>query len=96
MESDCNEDAPECICPCGCGCQNGEGGKDLPFTDKIGGTVELPLGELGFCRSCAEGFHEVPPEEVRSIDTLIAAHESVLAQLKRLKNIRSKSNDNER
>ena len=60
MESDCKDDSPECACPCGCGCQNDENGHDLPFTDKLGGTVIVPVGPVGICASCAKGQHEEP------------------------------------
>ena len=80
MESDCDDDSPECTCPCGCGCQNDPNGGDLPFRTKIGGTV-IPTGEVGVCAGCAVGRHEIPPEECVPIDDLIEAHQSILAQL---------------
>lgn len=73
MESGCSEDAPECWCPCRCGCQNDPNGHDLPFDEK------------GFCASCSRGRHEVPPWPKARIDDLIAAHESILVQLKALR-----------
>jgi len=79
METGCHDDAPECRCPCGCGCQNGEGGDDLPFYNKIGGTP-IPLDQVGFCASCAQGRHEIPPGI--AISDLMAAHQSCLDQLR--------------
>lgn len=75
MESGCSDDSPECICPCGCGCQNDPQGCCLPFT-------------AGVCASCTAGQHEVPPEEVIGVDRLIALHESVLDQLRKVKEVR--------
>lgn len=83
-ESQCHEDSPECWCPCGCGCQNDPQGGCLPFS------------AIGLCASCAEGNHEVPPFfgkgltppqiHAANIEELIAAHESILAQLRVLRN----------
>ena len=74
MESRCNSESPECTCPCNCGCQNDPNGMDLPFDEK------------GFCASCAKGNHEVPPDGVRpTLDELIAAHESILTQLRQVR-----------
>lgn len=71
MESRCHEDSPECRCPCGCGCQNDPEGSCLPFTQD------------GLCASCGDGDHEIVPEEVVPIDTLITATKSYLVQLER-------------
>ena len=76
MESNCDPDSPECWCPCRCGCQNDPNGHDLPFDEK------------GLCASCSEGRHEVPPPWPMgdaTVDDLIAAHESILRQLKGLR-----------
>lgn len=69
MESGVPESAPECWCPCNCGCQDHPNGGDLPFTN-------------GLCLSCTEGHHEVSP--LVAISDLIAAHESILVQLRGL------------
>lgn len=87
MESGCDPDSPECWCPCGCGCQNDPNGISLPFTNKIGGTVVVPPGQIGMCASCARGVHEVIPECVRPMDDVIAAHQSILGSLQRLKGL---------
>jgi len=73
MESGCDSDSPECWCPCGCGCQDDPNGHDLPFDEK------------GLCASCSLGQHEVPPWSAARIDDLLAAHESIVAQLKVLR-----------
>lgn len=79
MESGCNDNSPECICPCGCGCQNDPNGGDLPFYHCIGGEP-IETGEIGYCHSCAHHSHEPPPGN--NPDNAIAALESVLAQWK--------------
>ena len=93
MESDCNEDSPECYCPCGCGYQNDPNGGSLPFSSGIGKEDIIPRGEVGMCASCTAGVHELPPESVISIDILIAAHESCLRFLKEAKLRRHENND---
>lgn len=85
MESGCDDDSPECWCPCNCGCQNDAHGSSLPFTDKIGGIIIIPIGHIGMCHDCARGVHEVVPEFVRKMDDVIAAHQDILAFLQRLK-----------
>lgn len=56
----------------------------------------MPFSAIGLCASCAEGNHEVPPFfgkgltppqiHAANIEELIAAHESILAQLRVLRN----------
>ena len=44
------------------------------------------LRREGLCASCAKGNHEVPPDGVRpTLDELIAAHESILTQLRQVR-----------
>jgi len=82
MESGCNDDDPECMCPCQCGCQNGEGGMDLPFVDTDDATLSLPTGEWGICQSCALGMHEIPRDDSPSLIRMAVRHEDVARQLR--------------
>ena len=81
MEGSCDRDSPECQCPCGCGCQNDPEGMDLPFRDKLNGET-IPFYKVGLCASCAEGQHEIAPENCSPVADLISLHESVLSQLR--------------
>ena len=83
MESECDINSPECICPCGCGCQNDINGHDLPFTDGSGNNI--PVGDVGMCASCSEGAHEIPPGDLTAH---IAVYESILLQMKYVKAVR--------
>jgi hypothetical protein len=73
METDCDENSPECSCPCQCGCQNDPKGHCLPFNSR------------GWCASCVEGKHEIPPSVYQNLDNAIEGYESLLAQLKALR-----------
>ena len=69
-------------------------GSDLPFYVSVGSDVKTPYNEIGVCASCRDGRHEIPPERCYPIDNLIAAHESVLKQLKEVRKDRKAiSND---
>ncbi len=48
MESECDINSHQCICPCGCDSEKNN----------------IPVGDVGMCASCSEGAHEIPPGDL--------------------------------